>query len=68
MAVSFDHGGQSLIANVVTLSAFRALIAYVMSMLALLRLRRVMPNLERPLLTRSARAPEKERTPATATL
>jgi ethanolamine permease len=44
--VSF--GGQSLTANIVTISAFGALVMYIMSMLSLFRLRQLEPDLERP--------------------
>ena len=51
-AVTFDKaltfGGQSLTANIVTISAFGALVAYIVSMLSLFRLRRTLPDLERP--------------------
>jgi ethanolamine permease len=40
--------GQSLTASVVTLSAFGALLMYIVSMAALFRLRRSEPDLERP--------------------
>ena len=43
-----SFAGQTLTANVVTLSAFGALVAYIISMLSLFRLRRSMPELERP--------------------
>ncbi|MHC1480628.1 ethanolamine permease [Frateuria aurantia] len=43
-----QFGGQPLTANVVTLSAFGAVIMYALSMLALLRLRRIEPMLARP--------------------
>lgn len=43
-----SFGGQTLTANVVTLSAFGALVAYIVSMLSLFRLRVSMPELERP--------------------
>jgi ethanolamine permease len=41
-------GGQPLTANIVTLSVFGAVALYLISMLALLRLRRTEPALERP--------------------
>jgi ethanolamine permease len=41
-------GGQPLTANIVTLSVFGAVLLYLVSMLALLRLRRSEPQLERP--------------------
>jgi ethanolamine permease len=41
-------GGQPLTANIVTLSVFGAVVLYLISMLALLRLRRTEPALERP--------------------
>src|SRR5882757_6633698 len=43
-----SFGGQTLTANIVTLSAFGAIVMYIMSMLSLFRLRRREPNLERP--------------------
>lgn len=43
-----SFGGQPLTARVVTLSAFGAVIMYVLSMAALLRLRRIEPDLARP--------------------
>jgi len=52
LTVSSDRllsfGGQTLTANVVTLSAFGALVAYIVSLLSLFRLRGSMPELERP--------------------
>jgi ethanolamine permease len=41
-------GGQTLTANIVTMSVFGAIVMYIMSMLSLFRLRRREPNLERP--------------------
>lgn len=41
-------GGQSLTANIVILSVFGAIVLYIVSMLALLRLRRIEPDLPRP--------------------
>jgi ethanolamine permease len=41
-------GGQSLTANIVTVSALGAIVAYIMSMLSLFRLRKREPDLERP--------------------
>jgi ethanolamine permease len=41
-------GGQSLTANLVTLSVFGAIVLYVMSMLSLFRLRRTEPDRARP--------------------
>jgi ethanolamine permease len=43
-----SFGGQTLTANIVTLSAFGALVMYIMSMLSLFRLRSSEPALERP--------------------
>jgi ethanolamine permease len=43
-----SFGGATLTANIVTISAFGALVMYIMSMLSLFRLRRREPNLERP--------------------
>jgi ethanolamine permease len=43
-----SFGGQTLTANIVTLSAFGALVMYIMSMLSLFRLRGSEPALERP--------------------
>jgi ethanolamine permease len=44
-------GGQTLTANIVTMSVFGAIVMYIMSMLSLFRLRRREPNLERPFKT-----------------
>jgi ethanolamine permease len=44
--VSF--GGQSLTANIVTISVFGAIVMYIMAMLSLFRLRRNEPALPRP--------------------
>jgi len=41
-------GGQTLTANVVTLSVFGAIVMYIMSMASLFKLRKTEPNLERP--------------------
>lgn len=41
-------GGQTLTANIITMSVFGALVMYIMSMLSLLKLRQREPNLERP--------------------
>ncbi|MDN0076910.1 ethanolamine permease [Crenobacter sp. SG2303] len=41
-------GGQTLTANIITMSVFGALVMYIMSMLSLFRLRRREPKLERP--------------------
>ena len=41
-------GGQSLTANIVTMSVLGALLMYILSMVALFRLRRLEPNLLRP--------------------
>jgi ethanolamine permease len=46
-----EIGGQSLTANIVTMSALGALVMYVVSLLALFRLRRTEPTLERPFRT-----------------
>ncbi|ABE40206.1 Ethanolamine permease [Rhodopseudomonas palustris BisB5] len=43
-----QFGGQSLTANIVTMSVFGAIIMYMTSMAALFKLRRSEPNLERP--------------------
>jgi ethanolamine permease len=43
--------GQSLTASIVTLSAFGALLMYLMSMASLFRLRRIAPDLDRPYRT-----------------
>ncbi|MDB6088185.1 MAG: putative ethanolamine permease [Gammaproteobacteria bacterium] len=43
-----SFGGQSLTANIVTLSVFGALVMYIVSMASLFRLRRVEPGLARP--------------------
>lgn len=48
--VSF--GGQPLTANIVTMSVLGALVMYVISMLALFRLRKTEPNLHRPFRAR----------------
>ena len=41
-------GGQTLTANIVTMSVFGALLMYIISMLALFKLRRTEPRLDRP--------------------
>jgi ethanolamine permease len=41
-------GGQTLTANIVTMSVFGAIVMYIMSMLSLFRLRKREPTLERP--------------------
>ncbi len=41
-------GGQTLTANIVTMSVFGAILMYIISMLSLFRLRQVSPNMERP--------------------
>jgi ethanolamine permease len=41
-------GGQTLTANIVTMSVFGAILMYIISMLALFQLRRTAPSLERP--------------------
>jgi ethanolamine permease len=43
-----QFGGQALTANIVTMSVFGAIVMYIVSMLALLKLRRSEPNMERP--------------------
>jgi ethanolamine permease len=43
-----SFGGQTLTANIVTLSAFGAIAMYILSMLSLFRLRKIEPHLERP--------------------
>jgi ethanolamine permease len=43
-----SFGGQTLTANIVTMSVFGAIVMYIMSMLSLFRLRKSEPNLERP--------------------
>jgi len=43
-----QFGGQALTANIVTLSVFGAIVMYLISMLALFRLRRVEPAMQRP--------------------
>jgi ethanolamine permease len=44
----FSFGGQTLTANIVTMSVFGAIVMYIMSMLSLFALRRREPNLVRP--------------------
>lgn len=44
-------GGQSLSANIVTMSVFGAIVMYIISMLSLFKLRKKEPQLERPFLT-----------------
>ena len=41
-------GGQTLTANIVTMSVFGAILMYIISMLSLFRLRKVSPHLDRP--------------------
>ncbi|MEJ7138962.1 ethanolamine permease [Amphibiibacter pelophylacis] len=41
-------GGQSLTANIITMSVFGALLMYIISMASLLRLRRIEPGMDRP--------------------
>ncbi len=41
-------GGQTLTANIVTMSVFGAIVMYIISMASLFKLRRDMPNMERP--------------------
>ncbi len=43
-----QFAGQTLTANIVTMSVFGAIVMYIVSMLALFKLRRSEPNLERP--------------------
>ncbi|MDI9709001.1 ethanolamine permease, partial [Acinetobacter baumannii] len=43
-----QFGGQTLTANIVTMSVFGAIVMYIVSMAALFKLRRSQPNLERP--------------------
>ena len=43
-----QFGGQSLTANIVTLSVFGAIAMYILSLAALFKLRRDQPRLERP--------------------
>lgn len=43
-----SFGGQTLTANIITMSVFGALLMYIMSMLSLFRLRQQEPDLERP--------------------
>jgi ethanolamine permease len=43
-----QFGGQALTANIVTMSVFGAIVMYIISMLALFKLRRSEPKLERP--------------------
>ncbi|MEO6362950.1 MAG: ethanolamine permease [Caldimonas sp.] len=45
-----QFGGQSLTANIVTLSVFGAITMYILSMAALFKLRRSQPRLDRPFL------------------
>jgi len=42
-----QFGGQTLTANIVTMSVFGAIVMYIISMLALFKLRRTAPNMER---------------------
>ena len=44
----FTFGGQSLTANIVTMSVFGAIVMYILSMASLFRLRRTEPGLARP--------------------
>jgi ethanolamine permease len=44
----FSFGGQTLTANIVTMSVFGAIVMYIMSMLSLFALRKKEPNLLRP--------------------
>jgi ethanolamine permease len=43
-----QFGGQTLTANIVTMSVFGAIVMYIISMLSLFKLRRTEPNMERP--------------------
>jgi amino acid transporter len=43
-----QFGGQTLTANIVTMSVFGAIVMYIISMLSLFRLRRSAPDMERP--------------------
>ncbi len=43
-----QFAGQTLTANIVTMSVFGAIVMYIVSMLALFKLRRTDPNMERP--------------------
>ena len=43
-----QFGGQTLTANIVTMSVFGAIVMYIISMLSLFKLRRSDPNMERP--------------------
>lgn len=43
-----SFGGQTLTANIVTISAMGALLMYILSMVSLFRLRRTAPDMERP--------------------
>ncbi|CAJ3582855.1 amino acid transporter [Burkholderia pseudomallei] len=43
-----QFGGQTLTANIVTMSVFGAIVMYIVSMAALFKLRRVQPRMERP--------------------
>jgi ethanolamine permease len=43
-------GGQPLTANIVTMSVFGAIVMYIISMASLFKLRRDMPNMERPFI------------------
>jgi len=43
-----QFGGQTLTANIVTMSVFGALLMYILSMAALFKLRRSQPNMDRP--------------------
>ena len=44
----FSFGGQTLTANIVTMSVFGAIVMYIMSMLSLFALRKKEPHLVRP--------------------
>jgi ethanolamine permease len=43
-----QFGGQTLTANIVTMSVFGAIVMYIISMMALFKLRKSEPNMERP--------------------
>lgn len=48
MGDSFQFAGQTLTANLITMSVFGAIVMYIVSMLSLFALRKNEPNLERP--------------------
>ena len=43
-----QFGGQTLTANIVTMSVFGAIVMYIVSMAALFKLRRMQPSMDRP--------------------